>query len=70
MDVECLNADGQGTQCIYFKHWMWTSARPVIACDYKQIEEKPEKEDLTETVEEERETGGREWRQPDFVEDY
>ena len=56
--------------CLFFGHWMWTGAHPVLCCNYvephKEKEEKEEGEDLTQEEPEETETG-KEWRQPDFV---
>jgi hypothetical protein len=39
---ECTNADGKGNNCEFFKHWMWESSHPLLACGYGEKKENVE----------------------------
>jgi hypothetical protein len=70
LHVDCLNADGRGTQCVFFKFWSWQGPHPTIGCDYKQEEEQKETAKGKEEIEEEQEEEGeREWREPQFIDE-
>jgi len=69
LHIDCLNPDGKGNQCIFFRHWGgWHSAHPTIGCDYKQEQQTEEKKHEEEHIDQETEDE-RAWRDPQFIED-
>ena len=56
LEANCLNSDGQGTPCLFYRHWGWTAAHPYLACGYKQELEGTNGEDQEEVEDEETET--------------
>lgn len=32
----CTNIDGEGNNCLHFRHWSWEGARPLLACHYPE----------------------------------